>query len=80
MTEESSLRAYFKRYAQGGISREEMLDTVAAWDFEEEVWDELVVEPIRQDNTFEIVYTAQVLGQITEEDVRDIERRTDTRG
>ncbi|UQX02506.1 hypothetical protein [Streptomyces sp. RerS4] len=80
MPEKPSLRAYLQRYATGEIPREEMLATVAAWDFEDEIRDELVIEPIRQDNTFEIVYTAVVLGQITEEDVQEIERQMDAHG
>ncbi|MCX5195012.1 hypothetical protein OOK31_14045 [Streptomyces sp. NBC_00249] len=80
MTDKPSLRAYLKRYAQGGIPREEMIATVAAWDFEDEIRDELVIEPIRQDNTFEIVYTAVVLDQITRADLQDIERQMDAHG
>ncbi|MFJ2595429.1 hypothetical protein [Streptomyces erythrochromogenes] len=80
MTEKPSLRAYLKRYADGGIPREEMIATVAAWDFEDKIQDELVIEPIRQDNTFEIVYTAVVLDQITDADIDEIERRIDARG
>ncbi|MGW4360450.1 hypothetical protein ABZ326_12760 [Streptomyces californicus] len=37
MTEKPSLREYLRRYAKGGIPREEMIATIAAWDFEEEI-------------------------------------------
>ncbi|WP_411101361.1 hypothetical protein [Streptomyces sp. cmx-4-9] len=80
MTEKPSLRAYLKRYAQGGIPREEMLAAVAAWDFEEQVRDELVIEPMHQDNTFAVVYSAAAIGQITDGDIDEIERRIDARG
>ncbi|MET9321070.1 hypothetical protein ABZX75_12930 [Streptomyces sp. NPDC003038] len=75
MTEKPSLRAYLKRYAAGEIPREEMLNTVAAWDFEEEIWDELVIEPIHQDNTFSVLSGAIFLGDITDEEYEEIHRR-----
>ncbi|MGV0101501.1 hypothetical protein [Streptomyces californicus] len=37
MTEKPSLREYLRRYAKGGIPREEMIATIAAWGFEEEI-------------------------------------------
>ncbi|MEU1793916.1 hypothetical protein [Streptomyces californicus] len=37
MTEKPSLREYLRRYAKGGIPREEMITDSAAWDFEEEI-------------------------------------------
>ncbi|MER6212964.1 hypothetical protein ABT213_02780 [Streptomyces sp. NPDC001674] len=75
-----SLRAYLQQYAEGGVPHEEMLATVAAWDFEEQVRDELVIEPMRQDNTFAVVYSAAAIGQITDEDIDEIERRINARG
>ncbi|KIF01417.1 hypothetical protein PL81_35595 [Streptomyces sp. RSD-27] len=80
MTDKPSLRAYLKRYAAGGIPREEMLATVAAWDFEEEIQDDLVIEPIRQDNTHSVVSGAALRGLITREDLLEIQRRLDARG
>ncbi|MEU9939540.1 hypothetical protein [Streptomyces lavendulae] len=79
MPEKPSLRAYLKHYAEGGIPREEMLTAVAAWDFEEQVRDELVIEPMYQDNTFSVVYSAAAIGQITDDDIDEIERRIDAR-
>ncbi|WP_411101362.1 hypothetical protein [Streptomyces sp. cmx-4-9] len=75
MTEKPSLRTYLKRYAQGGIPREEMLTAVAAWDFEEEVWDELVIEPTHQDNTFSVLRGGVLQGRITQVDFEEIMRR-----
>ncbi|MFD3802277.1 hypothetical protein ACFWTC_01340 [Streptomyces sp. NPDC058619] len=75
MTEKPSLRAYLKQYATGTIPREEMLDTVAAWDFEEEIWDELVIEPIHQDNTLSVLRGGVLHGRITHEDYEEIQRR-----
>ncbi|MFJ1567696.1 hypothetical protein [Streptomyces erythrochromogenes] len=75
MTEKPSLRAYLQRYAQGGIPREEMLDTVAAWDFEEDDWDPEHIEPTHQDNAWKVVYSALMLDDITDEDYEEIHRR-----
>ncbi|MFH9606261.1 hypothetical protein [Streptomyces sp. NPDC017448] len=80
MTEKPSLRAYLSHYAQGGIPREEMIATIAAWDFEEEVHDELVVEPTGQDNVFALVNGAALLGTITDDDLDEIVRRKQARG
>ncbi|MFD9570851.1 hypothetical protein ACFWBI_13480 [Streptomyces sp. NPDC059982] len=79
MTDKPSLRAYLKRYAAGGIPREEMLDTVAAWDFDDEVRDDLVIEPTRQDNTHSVVSGAALRGLITREDLVEIQQRIDAR-
>ncbi|MET9321068.1 hypothetical protein ABZX75_12920 [Streptomyces sp. NPDC003038] len=68
MTEKPSLLAYLKRYAAGEIPREEMIATVAAWDFEESDWEEGHIEPSHQDNTASILYGSFLLGEITEED------------
>ncbi|MEU8777780.1 hypothetical protein [Streptomyces sp. NPDC048606] len=75
MTEKPSLRAYLKHYAAGGVPREEMIATVAAWDFEEEVWDELVIEPIHQDNTFSVLRGGVLQHRITQDDYEEIMRR-----
>ncbi|MFH9606262.1 hypothetical protein [Streptomyces sp. NPDC017448] len=80
MTEKPSLRAYLSHYAQGGIPREEMIATIAAWDFEEELHDELVVEPTGQDNVFALVNGAALLGDIAYEDAEEIVRRKNARG
>ncbi|MBM7058771.1 hypothetical protein [Streptomyces durocortorensis] len=61
MTEKPSLRAYPRHYAQGGVPREEMIETIAAWDFEEEVYDPLLIEPTGQDNVFAHLDGAVVL-------------------
>ncbi|MFJ1567694.1 hypothetical protein ACIOG8_26330 [Streptomyces erythrochromogenes] len=75
MTEKPSLRAYLKRYAAGEIPREEMLATVAAWNFEEEIWDELVIEPTHQDNTFSVLRGGVLQGRITQDEFEEIMRR-----
>ncbi|MCX5195014.1 hypothetical protein OOK31_14055 [Streptomyces sp. NBC_00249] len=75
MTEKPSLRAYLKRYAQGGIPREEMLSTVAAWDYEEDDFDPEHIEPTHQDNTFKVLSGAALLGDITDDDYEEIHRR-----
>ncbi|MFJ3855369.1 hypothetical protein ACIPRL_04005 [Streptomyces sp. NPDC090085] len=75
MTEKPSLRAYLKSYAAGEIPREEMLDTVAAWDFEEDDWDPAHSEPTHQDNTFKVLSGAALLGDITDDDYDEIHLR-----
>ncbi|MFJ8017574.1 hypothetical protein [Streptomyces sp. NPDC096339] len=72
MPEKPSLRAYLKRYAEGGIPREEMIATVSAWDFEEEDWDELVIEPVHQDNTFSVLRGGVLQGRITQDEYEQI--------
>lgn len=74
-----SLRAYLGRYASGLVGREEMLATVAAWPFETEQLDEGHPEPTHQDNTMSVVATARLLGQLTREDVEEIQSRIDRR-
>ncbi|MEU6499134.1 hypothetical protein ABZ895_06250 [Streptomyces californicus] len=80
MTEKPSLREYLRRYAKGGIPREEMITTIAAWDFEEEIQDDLVIEPTGQDNVFALVNGAALLGTITDDDLDEIVRRMHARG
>ncbi|MCF3171684.1 hypothetical protein IPZ64_33110 [Streptomyces violaceoruber] len=80
MTEKPSLREYLRRYAKGGIAREEMIATIAAWDFEEEIQDDLVIEPTGQDNVVSLLNDAVVLGGITYEDAEEILRRKNARG
>ncbi|MFF8742725.1 hypothetical protein [Streptomyces californicus] len=80
MTEKPSLREYLRRYAKGGIPREEMIATIAAWDFEEEIQDDLVIEPTGQDNVFALVNGAALLGTITDDDLDEIVRRMHARG
>ncbi|MEV7727065.1 hypothetical protein AB0P15_20250 [Streptomyces sp. NPDC087917] len=75
MTDQPSLRAYLQLYARGGIPREEMLATVAAWDFEEDDWDPEHTEPTHQDNTFKVLSGAALLGDITDDDYDEIHRR-----
>ncbi|MGW4307693.1 hypothetical protein [Streptomyces californicus] len=80
MAEKLSLRAYLRRYAKGGTSREEMIATIAAWDFEEEIHDDLVIESTGQDNVFAVVNGAALLGTITDDDLDEIVRRKHARG
>ena len=79
MTEKPSLREYLRRYAKGGIAREEMIATIAAWDFEEEIHDDLLIEPTGQDNILSMVYGSALLGDITYEDAEEILRRKNAR-
>ncbi|MFF4347796.1 hypothetical protein [Streptomyces sp. NPDC001530] len=73
-----SLRAYLGLYAAGLVERERMIATVASWPFEaEEELDELHTEPTHQDNTMLVVAAARLLGQLTREDVEEIQRRID---
>ncbi|MGW0996657.1 hypothetical protein [Streptomyces sp. NPDC002520] len=75
-----SLRSYLGRYAAGGVTREEMLATVANWPFEpEEAFDPGHTAPTHQDNTLSVVAAARLLGQLTREDVEEIQRRLDRR-
>ncbi|WP_217245554.1 hypothetical protein [Streptomyces sp. AC602_WCS936] len=74
-----SLRAYLDRYAAGLVGREEMLATVADWPFEEEQLDEGHPEPTHQDNTPSVVAEARLLGQLSREDVEEIQLRIDRR-
>ncbi|MEU1200704.1 hypothetical protein ABZ446_31420 [Streptomyces sp. NPDC005813] len=75
-----SLRAYLGLYSAGFVGREEMIATVAAWPFEpEEGLDEGHPEPTHQDNTLAVVSAARLLGQLTREDVAEIQRRIDLR-
>ncbi|MDW4903689.1 hypothetical protein RB625_35405, partial [Streptomyces californicus] len=60
--------------------REEMIATIAAWDFEEEIQDDLVIEPTGQDNVVSLLNDAVVLGGITYEDAEEILRRKNARG
>ncbi|MBK0375029.1 hypothetical protein I3215_19330 [Streptomyces sp. RB110-1] len=80
MAEKPSLHEYLRRYAQGGIPREEMIATIAAWDFEEEIHDDLVIESTGQDNVFAVVNGAALLGTITDDDLDEIVRRKHARG
>jgi hypothetical protein len=71
-----SLRAYLGLYAAGLVEREQLIATVASWPFEaEEEVDELHTEPTHQDNTMLVVAAARLLGQLTREDVEEIQRR-----
>ncbi|MFJ9393539.1 hypothetical protein ACIRQT_01505 [Streptomyces californicus] len=79
MTEKPSLREYLRRYAKGGIPREEMIATIAAWDFEEEIYDPLLIEPTSQDNVVSLLNGAVVLGTIAYEDAEEILRRKNAR-
>jgi len=73
-----SLRAYLGLYAAGFVEREQMLTDVAAWPFEEEEGlDEGHPEPTHQDNTLSTVSAARLLGQLTREDLEEIQRRID---
>ncbi|MGW0971832.1 hypothetical protein [Streptomyces sp. NPDC002516] len=75
-----SLRAYLGLYAAGFVERERMIATVAAWPFEtEEARDEGHPEPTHQDNTLSVLAAARLLGQVTREDVEEIQRRIDGR-
>ncbi|MEU9140787.1 hypothetical protein AB0D33_33325 [Streptomyces sp. NPDC048404] len=75
-----SLRAYLGLYAAGFVEREEMIATVAAWPFEaEEGLDEGHPEPTHQDNTLSVLAAARLLGQVTREDVAEIQHRIDGR-
>ncbi|MDW4903663.1 MULTISPECIES: hypothetical protein [Streptomyces] len=80
MAEKPSLHEYLRRYAKGGIPREEMIATIAAWDFEEEIHDDLVIESTGQDNVFAVVNGAALLGTITDDDLDEIVRRKHARG
>lgn len=79
MSEQRSLREYLQRYAAGDIPRDEMIETVAAWEFEESDWEEGHIEPSHQDNTLEVVAGASLLGDITREDLEEIHRRRTAR-
>ncbi|MFI0968316.1 hypothetical protein ACH4S8_44335 [Streptomyces sp. NPDC021080] len=75
-----SLRAYLGLYAAGFVEREQMIATVAAWPFvAEEGQDEGHPEPTHQDNTLSVLAAARLLGQVTREDVAEIQRRIDSR-
>lgn len=72
----TSLRDYLIRYAEGGISREEMLATVAAWPLEDpEELDHGHTLPTHQDNTAFVLSGAALLGRITDDDYEEILRR-----
>jgi hypothetical protein len=79
MSEQRSLREYLRRYAAGQIPREEMIEAVAAWEFEESDWEEGHIEPSHQDNTLDVVAGARLLGDITDEDIEEIQQRLDAR-
>jgi hypothetical protein len=73
-----SLRGYLELYAAGFVDREEMLANVAAWPFvEEQATDEGQPEPTHEDNTLSVVSAARLLGQLTREDVLEIQQRLD---
>lgn len=72
-----SLRAYLEQYAAGQISREDMLAAVAAWPLEKRDREDAHTLPDFQDNTAEVISGAVLLGDITEEDYREIWRRRD---
>ncbi|MGW1530854.1 hypothetical protein [Streptomyces aureus] len=73
-----SLRAFLGLYAAGFVDREQMIATAAAWPFEaEEGMDEGHPEPTHQDNTLSVLAAARLLGQVTREDVEEIQRRID---
>ncbi|MFF3884634.1 hypothetical protein [Streptomyces sp. NPDC001914] len=75
-----SLRAYLGLYAAGFVEREQMIATVAGWPFQpEEGLDEGHPEPTHQDNTLSVLAAARLLGQVTREDVEEIQRRIDGR-
>jgi len=70
-----SLRAYLERYAAGEVTREEMLDRVAAWPLEERDLDPAHGLPDHQDNTGDVLGEAVLLDLISEDDYREILRR-----
>ncbi|MFC4517971.1 hypothetical protein [Streptomyces ehimensis] len=72
-----SLRAYLEQYAAGQFSHEDMLAAVAAWPLEKRDRDDAHTLPDFQDNTAEVISGAVLLGDITEEDYREIWRRRD---
>ncbi|GAA1511053.1 hypothetical protein [Kribbella lupini] len=67
-----SLRGFLELYAAGFVDREEMLSAVASWPFEDEKTDP---EPQDQDNTLAVVSAARILGQLSREDIEEIQRR-----
>ncbi|MFD5505001.1 hypothetical protein ACFWJS_35800 [Streptomyces sp. NPDC127061] len=67
-----SLREYLARYAAGGIEREEMIATVAAWPLQERDLDPAHTLPDHQDNTADVLTAAALNDQLTEEDYREI--------
>ncbi|MFD7626344.1 hypothetical protein ACFV7Q_09885 [Streptomyces sp. NPDC059851] len=71
----NSLRAYLAKYAAGQVNREEMLDTVAAWPFEETVFHPTHTLPTHQDNTTDVLAAAVLNDQISEADYEEILRR-----
>ncbi|MGW7342811.1 hypothetical protein [Streptomyces sp. NPDC054854] len=71
----ASLRAYLVSYAEGGIARAEMIETVAAWPLEETDFNPAHTLPTHQDNTGDVLATALLNGQITEADYQEITRR-----
>ncbi|MET9016895.1 hypothetical protein ABZX74_39465 [Streptomyces olivaceoviridis] len=70
-----SLRAYLARYADGGISREEMIAAVAAWPMQDRVLDPGHTLPDHQDNTTDVLAAALLNQQLTEGDYEEILRR-----
>ncbi|WP_067819960.1 hypothetical protein [Actinomadura kijaniata] len=71
----NSLKDFLQRYADGQISREQMLDTIATWPLEDVEFVPGHDLPTHQDNTTEVLHEARLLRQITEEDYEEIWRR-----
>lgn len=80
MTDKPSLRDYIDRYAAGEIPRDEALEAIAAWDFDEEWFDPAHTAPTHQDNTLAVVNQARGLGKLTAEDIEQIRVRLAHRG
>ncbi|MFF3264978.1 hypothetical protein ACFYWO_38175 [Streptomyces sp. NPDC002932] len=70
-----SLRGYLAQYAAGAVEREDMISTVTAWPLQERNLDPGHTLPDHQDNTMDVLATAVLNGQLTEEDYREINAR-----
>ncbi|MGW3154546.1 hypothetical protein [Streptomyces sp. NPDC001089] len=70
-----SLRAYLTRYAAGGISRDEMIATAVSWPLQERDLDPAHPLPDHQDNTADVLASALLNGQLTEEEYGEIVKR-----
>ncbi|MET9607302.1 hypothetical protein ABZZ17_19835 [Streptomyces sp. NPDC006512] len=70
-----SLRAYLASYADGEVTRAEMIETVAAWPLEETDFDPAHTLPTHQDNTPDVLAIALLNGQIADADYQEITLR-----